>query len=428
MDQSYDLPTVWWQFAPFGGMNSQPCSGKTATMKNLKKTLGWSALAVLSAVVLTACGGGGGSATATTPSGNSGTLRLALTDAPACGYDAVNVTIQKVRVHQSSSAAEADSGWSDITLNPARRINLLSLTNGVLSELGQTPLPTGRYTQLRLVLADNSTASPLTNSVVLTSNKSEVALKTPSGQQSGVKANIGIDIAANQMADFVLDFDACKSVVVAGNSGQYLLKPVVSVIPRYTSGASGFVDPVIATSTNFSVSLQQNGAVIKTTVPDSTGKFLLQPVAPGSYTLVLAATGRTTVVVTGVVVAADTVTALNTSAMAINPPVAATATVSGTSTTGSYVRALQTLSAGPTVEVTGRNVDDVSGGYSFTLPVNAPLVAPYAVAPTPLVLSADAAATGKYTMAASLTGFTEKLTVLLPLTVGAALTTNFVFP
>ncbi|MES2948004.1 MAG: DUF4382 domain-containing protein [Pseudomonadota bacterium] len=397
-------------------------------MKNLNKTLRWNALAVLSAVALTACGGGGGSTSVTTSAGSNGSLRMALTDAPACGYDAVNVTVQKVRVHQSSSAADADSGWSEITLTPARRIDLLSLTNGVLSELGQTPLPTGRYTQLRLVLADNTAASPFANSVVPTSTKTEVALKTPSGQQSGVKANIGIDIAANQMADFVLDFDACKSVVAAGNSGQYLLKPVVSVIPRYTSGASGFVDPAAAAGTNLSVSLQQNGVLIKTTVPDSTGKFLLQPVAPGSYTLVMAATGRTTIVVTGIVVATDTVTALNTSATAINPPVAATATVSGTSTTGSYVRALQTLSAGATVEVTGRNVDDASGGYSFTLPVNAPLVGAYAVAPNPLVLSADVAATGKYTIGASLTGFTEKQTVLIPLTVGAALTSNFVFP
>ena len=176
---------------------------------------------------LAACGGGGGSG----GSADNGSLRLALTDAPACGYDAVNVTIQKIRVNQSSSASDTDGGWSEIVLNPARRVDLLSLSNGVLDELGQTPLPTGKYTQLRLVLADNKT-SPMANSVVLTSDKSEVALKTPSGQQSGIKTNINIDIAANKMADFVLDFDACKSVVVAGNSGQYLLKPVVIVIPR----------------------------------------------------------------------------------------------------------------------------------------------------------------------------------------------------
>ena len=189
---------------------------------------------------LTACGGGGGDGGTT----GSGTLRLALTDAPSCGYDSVHVTVSKVRVHQSSSASDADAGWSEVVLNPAKRVDLLSLTNGVLMELGQIPLPTGKYTQMRLVLADNSTSQPLANAVWPTGG-SEVALKTPSGQQSGVKTNINIDIAENKMADFVLDFDACKSVVQAGASGQYLLKPVVTVIPRYVSGVQGYVDSAL---------------------------------------------------------------------------------------------------------------------------------------------------------------------------------------
>ena len=78
---------------------------------------------------------------------------LAITDAPSCGYDAVNVTIEKVRVHQSARRGDSDAGWSEVVLSPAKRIDLLTLTNGVLEELGQTPLPAGTYTQLRLVLA-----------------------------------------------------------------------------------------------------------------------------------------------------------------------------------------------------------------------------------------------------------------------------------
>src|ERR1700756_4876606 len=77
------------------------------------------------------------SGTTTPTSGDSGTLRLAMTDAPACGYDAVNVTVVKVRVHQSSTATDSDPGWSEVVLSPAKRLDLLSLTNGVLFELGQ---------------------------------------------------------------------------------------------------------------------------------------------------------------------------------------------------------------------------------------------------------------------------------------------------
>ena len=57
--------------------------------------------AATAAALLAACGGGGSSSTA------PGTLRVALTDAPACGFDQVNVTVQKVRVHHFRPAAVA---------------------------------------------------------------------------------------------------------------------------------------------------------------------------------------------------------------------------------------------------------------------------------------------------------------------------------
>lgn len=384
-------------------------------LRHLKFTVGSVAVAALAA-----CGGGGGG-----EGGSTGTLRLALTDAPSCGFDAVHVTVQKVRVHQSSTAGGNDAGWSEIVLNPARRVDLLSLTNGVLMELGQIPLPTGKYTQMRLVLADNNTSQPLANAVSPT-GASEVALKTPSGQQSGVKTNINIDIAENKMADFVLDFDACKSVVQAGASGQYLLKPVVSVIPRYVSGVQGYVDPALGAGAT-RVSLQVNGTIVKATVPDSTGKFLLQPVAPGNYTLVMAAPGRTTTVVTGVPVVAETVTPVASVAAPIALAPSASATVSGTAPADTLVRALQPLTTAGSVEVDGGYVNSVTGAYAYSLPLNAPLVGAYAVAPQPLVLTADAAAAARYTMRASLAGFADKQTVL-PVLTGAGATANFTFP
>ena len=59
-----------------------------------------------------------------------GTLRVALTDSPACGYDEVNVTIDKVRVHQSATANDTDAGWTDLSVTPARRVaNVASWSN-----------------------------------------------------------------------------------------------------------------------------------------------------------------------------------------------------------------------------------------------------------------------------------------------------------
>ena len=93
-------------------------------------------------VAITAGCGGGGASSQT----DSGTLHAALTDAPAGGYDAVNVTVSKLRVHQSATATDTDAGWTDITLSSARKINQLNLTNGALEDLGQTPLAVGHYT------------------------------------------------------------------------------------------------------------------------------------------------------------------------------------------------------------------------------------------------------------------------------------------
>ncbi len=380
------------------------------------------ALCALFVPLIVACGGGGGSAAQPNA---TGTMRFALTDAPSCGYDAVNVTVQKVRIHQSATAAEADSGWSEVIVNPAKRVDLLTLTNGVLSELGQTALPVGKYNQLRLVLASNDNANPFANSIIPTGGV-ETALKAPSGQQSGIKANVNVDVASNQIVDLVIDFDACKSIVSAGNSGQYLLKPVINVIPRFLSGVSGSVDTSLVNA-NTNVSVQQAGVVVRSTTPDSTGKFLLQPVPPGNYTLVLTAAGRNTMVITGVPVATELVTAVNAPAVPLAPTVSSIGTLNGTAPLETLMTVLQPLTVGTTVEIAGRFVNN-SGGYSYTVPVGAPLVAPYAVLPMPLVFSSDTAMAAKYTLNANLTGSPEKTVALGVLGSTTPITTNFTFP
>ena len=74
---------------------------------------------------LAGCGGGGDDAGGGIGGTGSplGTLRMSLTDAPACGYDAVNITVERIRVHQSDGAADNDSGWHDIVAatRPTRR-------------------------------------------------------------------------------------------------------------------------------------------------------------------------------------------------------------------------------------------------------------------------------------------------------------------
>ena len=354
------------------------------------------------AALVVACGGGGGGGSAT------GTMRLSLTDSPACGYDNVFVTVEKVRVHQSSSAGDSDAGWSEVVLATPQRVDLLTLSNGVLLPLGQTELPAGTYTQMRLVLGDTppagSPAGTLANAIKPTGS-AETELTTPSGQQSGLKMNVNLAVPAGQVADFAIDFDACKSFVRSGNSGKYILKPVLAVTPIVSTAAQrvvGYVDPALAAG-GTSISLQQNGVPVKGTVPGANGSFVLYPVPAGTYDLVVASAGRATAVMTGVPVTTTAVTTINASASALSPP---TLTQGTRGVTGSVspatatVRALQTLNGGPTVETHSAEVDAVSGGFAFTLPIEPPVRTAYAAAPATITLTPDTLALGLYTIEA----------------------------
>jgi len=374
---------------------------------------------------LVACGGGGGGGSTATP---MGTLRVGLTDAPACGFDHVKVTIQKVRINQSATAADTDAGWTDITLSPAMQVDLLTLTNGAFTTLGQTPLGVGHYSQIRLVLAANDSGNPLANSVTPTGG-AETALTTPSGQQSGLKLNADITINANQMADFLLDFNACKSVVHAGNSGKYLLKPVISVIPSYVSGVSGYLDASLANSSTL-VSVQQAGAIVKSSVPDSTGKFTLEPVAPGTYDLVIAAPGHVTGVLTGVTVADQVITLLNSSTSTFNFSATADGSVGGTITGATTpidatVDALQTLTNGDVVDIWSTNADADTGAYTLSLPATAPVVAAYAPAASSVAFTADPVAGNNYSIRATSGGVSKSLPVAISASAPASASFSF---
>lgn len=368
--------------------------------------------ALLLAAFVAGCGGGGGDGAG---SGGSGTLGVSLTDAPACGFDAVNVTVRQVRVHQSEAADGSAGGWSEITLQPARKINLLELTNGVLEDLGETALPAGHYTQVRLMLSANDTSSPFRNSVVRSSGAgAQLALTTPSAVQTGIKLVHGFDVPAGERVDLVLDFDACKSIVARGN-GDYLLKPVVKVVPTALNGITGHVGAVLLGS-NVVISAQRNGTVIRSTVPQApSGAFRLARLEPGDYDVVITAQDRATAVIRAVPLAdSASVVAISTEADPIVLPVSATRTIGGNATLNPPsaadeavdVAARQTFAGGPTVTVKWQAADLLTGAYALSLPVGAPLLGTYLVGGTlPIPLDPQAALAGRYAVEASASGY-----------------------
>jgi hypothetical protein len=367
-------------------------------------------LAFTAAGVIAACGGG-------STESQTGTLRLSLTDAPPCGYDHVWVTVEKARVHRSNSADPNDSGWSDIALATPQRIDLLEYSNGRVLLLGETPLPAGTYTQMRLVLSQNTGADPLANAVQPTDSPDPIPLTTPSGQQSGLKMNVNLTVNPDTVADFVIDFDACKSVVKAGQSGKYLLKPVLSVYPVISSNIVGWVDTGIADSAE--VSAQSQGKVVRSTSPEPTsGRFELPWVPTGTYELVITARDHVNAVMTGVPVTEAGATTIGNETIRLSPPAgAASAAVTGSITPPSDdadVRALQTLTSVIKVEVKYAGANSVTGAYTMTLPRGALHSVPYDAAATTFTFSPVAGTDDKYTLEARSDGTTYTRDITLP--------------
>ncbi|RZS81728.1 uncharacterized protein DUF4382 [Pigmentiphaga kullae] len=367
-------------------------------MANNRIPYGMLALGCAGALGLAACGGGDGSSAPA-----QGTLQVSMTDAPACGFDHVYVTVSKIRVNGNPNVDDSGSGWVDIPVTPARRIDLLSLTNGAMATLGKSALPAGDYQQIRLVLQANA-GKPYANAVVQTGGGGdEIALTTPSASQSGYKIIRPFTVAPDTLTDLVLDFDACKSIVARGNGG-FNLKPVVTAIPIVVSGKVVGYAPA-----GSRVYAERGGEVVKGTVATSEGAFTLSPIEQSSTTgnvdvvvVPPASAARGVGIIRSVPVVAGASTTVSTATAPIAPPPSAFNTVSGTVTPLSAeasLRALQTT-GGAKFEVASTFASMTTGAYGMNLPAAAPVVGTYQTT-LPIPLVPDATAAGRYAIEAT---------------------------
>jgi hypothetical protein len=193
------------------------------------------------------------------------TVQVRLTDAPG-DFEEVNIDILQVQVNADSSSS---SGWKSFDVNKV--YNLMQLTNGLDTLLGQIQLPEGMVSQVRLILGDNNTVKV---------SGQVLPLKTPSAQQSGLKIQVHTSIKAGVTYTITLDFDAARSVVTTGN-GSYNLKPVIRSTVAAESGAiKGMIDPAAAAPAVYAMSATDT---VSTSTDPTTGKFLVSGLAPGTY-------------------------------------------------------------------------------------------------------------------------------------------------
>ena len=214
------------------------------------------------------------------PNGSSAQVNFYLVDAPA-SYDEVWVEVLAIRVKVDEDGIDDDdrddddeSDWVEIVYDESQPINLLDLTGGNSELLGTEDFPAGEIDQVRLILGEN-------NYVIKGGERFE--MKTPSAQQSGLKIKVDEEIEGGMSYDLIIDFDAARSIVEAGNSGQIILKPVLrAYIDEVSMGVQGQVLPLEAQPVL--VTVQGEGEEFNTFV-DADGNYKITGLDEGVYNI-----------------------------------------------------------------------------------------------------------------------------------------------
>ena len=147
-----------------------------------------------------------------TSSDGTGNFKLYLTDQPIDDAEEIWVTISEINVQKS------DEGFFTISTD-SRDYDLLTLRSKA-EKIVDIILDEGTYTQIRLVV---------TAGRILLAGESEPHIMTvPSSE---VKIPFVFNVIEGGAIEIVLDFEADHSihVVGAGQSKQYILRPVIKV-------------------------------------------------------------------------------------------------------------------------------------------------------------------------------------------------------
>ena len=213
-------------------------------------------------------------------------VQLKLIDAPG-DYLEVNVEIIDIQYRSSE-----EDGWESFESETDYPINvdLTELIAGNDLLLTDQVLPSGMLGQVRLVLSDN-------NTLKIEGEDELISLSTPSAQQSGLKLNLDTNLEAGFSYTFILDWNVQESIVKAGNSGNYILKPVIRVNAEVNSGSiSGnvveIIEDVETAMENVTVGVYDSGdEAVTETLTNENGEFLVQGLEAGSYTIKIAQQG-----------------------------------------------------------------------------------------------------------------------------------------
>jgi hypothetical protein len=200
---------------------------------------------------------------------STGTLKLSITDKPSDNYASVVIAIREIRVVPAGmdNAQDNDPGLPVVVSFATPKVVDVMQLNFVQLALGEKVLPAGTYNQIRLILEPNLNGQPPANYLVLKKDlTTKIPLKTPSGQQSGLKVLGPLVVKPGIITAGMLDFDPNTAIVARGN-GAYNLKPtgirivqLADVLSQYGS-ISGTVFSTFKEWSSATVTVKRRGAV-----------------------------------------------------------------------------------------------------------------------------------------------------------------------
>jgi hypothetical protein len=228
------------------------------------------------------CGGSGHGS-----SSSPATISVTLTDGPTTAYKSIFLSIISVEISKDGSA------WTTLATLDGTPVDLLTLTGGIGKSLAKgVTLDPGVYGQIRLKLGSTG------NTLVL-ADGSSVALTIPSGTQTGLKLVGNFNVQNGTTADVWIDFDGAHSIQVvgAGNSGKYMLRPVVFAFEKAVTGSvSGTLTDAadgsaLAAVPVYAETLDGSGnpSIQRSAVTDAAGHYVLDLLPVGGSFYVVSA-------------------------------------------------------------------------------------------------------------------------------------------